>query len=328
MLGRPLRDLRISVTDRCNFRCTYCMPKEVFGEAYQFLPRAEILTFEEIERLAAVFASLGVEKLRLTGGEPLLRRGLEHLVGMLSRVPGIRDLALTTNASLLAEKAGALREAGLRRLTVSVDSLEPETFAAMAETTLPLHRILRGIDVARAAGFAPIKINMVVRRGVNEHEVAAMARRFADDGFILRYIEYMDVGNTNGWRLEQVVPAAEILDRLGDELSLTRLPAHYGGEVARRYRTSAGGEIGIISSVTEPFCSGCTRARLSADGRLYTCLFAGSGTDLRGPLRAGASDEELGEVIAGTWGRRADRYSEIRGEATGRVKAEMSLLGG
>jgi cyclic pyranopterin phosphate synthase len=325
-----MRDLRISVTDRCNFRCTYCMPREVFGRDYEFLPRSEVLSFEEIARVARVFANLGVEKLRLTGGEPLLRRDLERLVEMLSAIPGLRDLTLTTNGSRLAEKARSLRMAGLQRLTVSLDSLDPATFAAMNDVAFPLERVLRGIDAALAAGFTSIKINTVVKRGVNEHEVATVARRFQGAEFIVRFIEYMDVGNSNGWRLHDMVPAAEIIDRIGAEMPLEELPPNYPGEVARRFRHRDGcGEIGVISSVTQPFCGNCTRARLSADGRLFTCLFASTGRDLRTPLREGASDEEMAQIIAATWSARADRYSELRSAQTAESpKAEMSLLGG
>ncbi len=327
---RPLRDLRISVTDRCNFRCTYCMPREVFGRGYDFLPRAEILSFEEITRVARVFARLGVEKLRLTGGEPLLRRDLDRLVEMLGTIPGIRDLTLTTNGSRLREKARALRAAGLQRITVSLDSLDPATFSAMNDVGFPLERVLGGIDAALAAGFAPIKINTVVKRGVNEHEVASLARRFCGPEFIIRFIEYMDVGNSNGWRLHDVVPAAEIVDRISAEVPLKALPPNYPGEVARRFRhRDGGGEIGVISSVTQPFCGDCTRARLSADGRLFTCLFANTGLDLRGPLRAGARDAELAQVVGASWSARSDRYSELRtAQTSGSAKAEMSLLGG
>lgn len=329
-LQRPLRDLRISVTDRCNFRCTYCMPKEVFGHGYDFLPKDAILSFEEIARIARVFIGLGVEKIRLTGGEPLLRRHLDRLVADLAGIEGLRDLTLTTNGSRLVEEAKALRAAGLRRLTVSLDSLDDATFRAMNDVSFPVHRVLSGIDAALAAGFSPIKINMVVQRGVNDHDVVAMARHFRGPEFIVRFIEYMDVGNTNGWRLDDVVPAAEIVARISAELPLDPLPAQYRGEVARRFRhREGGGEIGVISSVTEPFCRDCTRARLSAEGRLYTCLFASEGCDLRTPLRDGASEAELAALISGVWMARGDRYSELRSAATeARPKVEMAHIGG
>jgi cyclic pyranopterin phosphate synthase len=329
-LHRPLRDLRISVTDRCNFRCTYCMPKEVFGRGYDFLPKEDILTFEEITRLARIFARLGVDKVRLTGGEPLLRRNLPRLVAMLAEVDGVEDITLTTNGSRLFEEAAALRAAGLNRLTVSLDALDDASFRAMNDVGFPVHRVLRGIEAARAAGFAPIKINMVVKRGVNDHEILPMARRFRDPAFILRFIEYMDVGNTNGWRMEDVVTAAEIVERIAEELPLEPLAANYRGEVARRFRhRDGGGELGVISSVSQPFCGDCTRARLSADGRLFTCLFAATGVDLRSPLRAGASDAEVTDLMRRVWSARADRYSEIRTSTTvSQPKAEMSLLGG
>ena len=328
-LARPLRDLRLSVTDRCNFRCTYCMPKEVFGRGYDFLPKDAVLTFEEHARLARIFISLGVEKVRLTGGEPLLRRNLDRLVAQLAALDGLRDLTLTTNGSRLVEQAPALRAAGLRRLTVSVDSLDDATFRAMNDVDFPVHRVLRGIDAARAAGFAPIKINLVVKRGVNDREIAPMAERFGGRDFILRFIEYMDVGNSNGWRLDDVVPAAEIVARLGETATLEPLAPNYAGEVARRFRQRDGGEIGVISSVTQPFCGDCTRARLSADGQLYTCLFASRGHDVRTPLRAGASDAEMAAIIGAVWRAREDRYSEIRATVKPHEpKAEMSLLGG
>lgn len=302
------------------------MPKEVFGRGYDFLPKSEVLSFEELARLARVFVALGVEKIRLTGGEPLLRRHLDRLVAQLAGLDGLRDLTLTTNGSRLVEQAAALHAAGLRRLTVSLDALDDTTFRAMNDVDFPVQRVLRGIDAALAAGFAPIKINMVVRRGVNDHEIEAMAERFSGREFVLRFIEYMDVGNSNGWRLDDVVPAAEIIARLGDTMPLV---PQYPGEVARRFRVEAGGEVGVISSVTEPFCGDCTRARLSADGHLYLCLFAGHGHDLRTPLRAGASDQELAGIIRATWRVRADRYSEIRAAGSARQpKAEMSLLGG
>ena len=320
-----MHDLRISVTDRCNFRCTYCMPREVFGAGYDFLPREQLLSFEEITRLARIFLALGVEKLRLTGGEPLLRRDLRQLVTMLAGLDGLRDLTLTTNGSRLVELAAPLRAAGLRRLTVSVDSLDEQTFRGMNDVDFPLHRVLRGIDAARTAGFAPIKINAVVKRGVNDHEIPAMAAHFGGPDFVLRFIEYMDVGNTNGWRLDDVVPAAEIAAQLG----LAPLPAQYRGEVARRFRTPAGGEIGLIASVTAPFCGDCTRARLTADGELFTCLFATRGHDLRTPLRAGARDDELAALIGRVWRAREDRYSELRSRLNPpAAKVEMSHVGG
>jgi GTP 3',8-cyclase len=326
--GRPLRDLRISVTDRCNFRCVYCMPKEVYGRDYQFLERRELLTFEEIARLARIFAAHGVEKVRITGGEPLVRREVERLIAMLARIPGL-DLTLTTNGALLASKAEALAAAGLRRVTVSLDSLDDDVFRAMNDVDFPLERVLDGIDAASAAGL-PVKINMVVKRGVNDADVLAMAEHFRGGGHILRFIEYMDVGHTNGWRLDDVVPAREIVDRIDAVFPLEPLEANYRGEVARRWRYLDGaGEIGVIASVTQPFCGDCSRARLSAEGKLYTCLFALRGHDLRAPLRAGASDEELAETIGGVWGRRRDRYSEQRSERTTELhKVEMSYIGG
>ena len=328
--NRPLRDLRISVTDRCNFRCTYCMPREVFGADFRFLAREELLTFEELTRLAGIFAGLGVEKIRLTGGEPLLRRDLPVLVAMLARVPGIRDLTLTTNGSLLAAQAEALRAAGLRRVTVSLDSLDDAVFAAMNDVGFPVARVLAGIDAARAAGFRPLKINMVVKRGVNEGSILPMARQFRGADFALRFIEYMDVGNSNGWRMNDVVPAAEIIARIAAELPLKPVAQAYRGEVARRYRhADGGGEIGVISSVTEPFCGDCTRARVSSEGRLYTCLFATEGTDLRTLLRGGAGDGAIAEAITRVWRARGDRYSELRSaNTTALPKVEMSRIGG
>jgi len=328
-LSRPLRDLRISVTDRCNFRCTYCMPKEAFGRGYGFLPRNELLTFEEIARLARVFAAHGVEKIRLTGGEPLLRRDLERLVEMLARIPGL-DLTLTTNGSMLAKKAQALREAGLTRVTVSLDSLDDEVFRAMNDADFPVESVLAGIEAAAAAGLSPVKVNMVVRRGANEDSILPMARYFRGTGHILRFIEYMDVGHTNGWRMDDVVPAREVVQVIDRELPLEPVEPNYRGEVARRYRYRDGsGEIGLIASVTQPFCGDCTRARLSADGRLYTCLFAVKGFDLRALLRSGATDEELSAAVGAVWGSRADRYSEIRSSKTaGLPKVEMSYIGG
>jgi cyclic pyranopterin phosphate synthase len=328
-LGRPVRDLRISVTDRCNFRCVYCMPKEVYGRDYRFLERRELLTFEEIARVAGSFAALGVEKVRLTGGEPLIRRELECLVAMLAEIPGL-DLTLTTNGSLLPLKAQALADAGLGRVTVSLDSLDDDVFRAMNDVDVPVERVLAGIEAAAAAGLAPIKVNMVVKRGVNEDSVLPMARYFRGSGHILRFIEYMDVGHTNGWRLDEVVAAAEVVTAIDAEFPLEPVEPTYSGEVARRYRYADGaGEIGVIASVTEPFCGACTRARLSAEGRLYTCLFATKGYDLRAVLRRGASDEDLAETLARVWRARGDRYSELRSQETASLpKVEMSYIGG
>jgi GTP 3',8-cyclase len=327
-LHRPLRDLRVSITDRCNFRCVYCMPKEVYGRDYEFMPRRDLLTFEEIARLAHVFAGLGVEKIRLTGGEPLIRRDVERLVEMLAGIPGL-DLTLTTNGAVLAQKARALKDAGLRRITVSLDSLDDEVFRAMNDVDFPVRTVLDGIDAASDAGL-PVKVNVVVKRGVNEDAVLPMARHFRDRGHVVRFIEYMDVGHTNGWRLDDVVPATEILARIDAELPLEPLPPRYPGEVAERYRyRDGGGEVGVIASVTRPFCGACTRARLSADGSLYTCLFATTGHDLRALVRAGAGDDEIAAAIGGIWGARADRYSELRSAATGELpKIEMSYIGG
>lgn len=328
-LGRSLRDLRISVTDRCNFRCVYCMPKEVFGREYQFLEREQLLTFEEIERLARVFRFHGVEKVRLTGGEPLLRRNLERLIARLASIEGL-DLTLTTNGGLLAGKASTLKAAGLQRITVSLDSLDNAVFQAMNDVGFPVERVLEGIEAAAAAGLKPVKINMVVKRGVNEASILPMARYFRGAGHIVRFIEYMDVGQTNGWRLDDVVPAAEILERIRAELPLEPNEAHYRGEVAQRWRyRDGGGEIGVITSVTQAFCRDCTRARLSAEGKLYTCLFATDGHDLRALLRGGASDMEISEAVGRIWRERADRYSEIRSaETVGLGKIEMSYIGG
>jgi cyclic pyranopterin phosphate synthase len=329
-LGRPMRDLRVSVTDRCNFRCTYCMPKEVFGADHAFLPRAEILDFEEIERVVRASVALGVRKVRLTGGEPLVRRNLETLVQMIAAVPGIDDLTLTTNASLLAAKAQALADAGLHRVTVSLDALDDETFMRMNDVGFPVQRVLDGMAAADAAGLGPIKVNTVVRRGLNEHAVLDLAERFRGTGTTVRFIEYMDVGQTNGWRLDDVVPAAEIAERVHARWPIDPVDPEYRGEVAQRYRYRDGaGEIGIISSVTQPFCGDCTRARLSADGHLYTCLFATTGHDLRDLLRSGADDPALTDAIRVIWTGRSDRYSELRTLDTVELpKVEMSFIGG
>ncbi len=328
---RPLHDLRISVTDRCNFRCVYCMPREVSGRDFAFLPRDALLTFEEIERLSRLFVAHGVEKIRLTGGEPLLRRDLEILVARLAVIDGVRDLTLTTNGALLSPaKARALREAGLRRITISLDSLDDAVFKAMNDVGFPVSRVLAAIDAASAAGLGPIKINAVVKRGVNDGGIVEMACHFRGSGHILRFIEYMDVGTTNGWRMADVVTAAEIVERIDAVWPLEPLEPNYSGEVAARWRYRDGaGEIGVIASVTQPFCGACSRARLSAEGKLYTCLFAGSGHDLRALLRGGASDDEISATLRSIWQRRADRYSEIRSEQTPRLKkVEMSHIGG
>ena len=338
--GRWLRDLRISVTDRCNFRCVYCMPREVFGADHAFLDRKEVLSLEEIARLAGLFADRGVRKIRLTGGEPLVRRGLDTLVAKLASLPGLEDLSLTTNGSLLTPaRARALAAAGLRRITVSLDALDDAVFKRINDVNFPVAGVLRAIDAAAAAGLSPVKVNMVVKRGGNEDEIVSMARQFRGTGHIVRFIEYMDVGNSNGWELADVLPAAEIVARIDEVFPLEPIGANYPGEVARRWRYRDGaGEIGVIASVTQPFCGGCTRARLSAEGRLYTCLFATTGHDFRAVLRGGASDDQVRELIARLWGRRDDRYSELRTAATraGRAsrpvvagpKIEMSYIGG
>ena len=333
---RPIHDLRISVTDRCNFRCPYCMPAELYGENYQFLPKSELLSFEEIERLAHLFVDLGVEKLRITGGEPLLRHELPRLIERLAAIPGLRDLALTTNGYLLEKQAAALRDAGLERITVSLDSLDEEIFKRMSGRTFGPQRVLAGIEAANRAGMRPIKINCVVQRGVNDHTLVDLARSFRGTGHIVRFIEFMDVGTLNGWDLAQVVPAAEIVERIGAELPIDPVDPNYRGEVANRYRYRDGsGEIGIIASVSAPFCGDCTRARLTIEGKLVTCLFAADGTDLRTPLRSGASDVELRDLIESIWSRRTDRYSEQRAAltqsgdpSTRKAKIEMYQIGG
>ena len=327
--GRPLRDLRISITDRCNFRCSYCMPKEVFNREYEFLQRDLLLTFEEITRLTGIFKGLGVEKVRITGGEPLLRRGVESLIADLAGL-GLADLTLTTNGSLLERKARALANAGLRRVTVSLDSLDPAVFAAMNDVDFPVADVLAGVDAAVAAGLTPVKINMVVRRGVNDDGILAMAEHFRGTGNVVRFIEFMDVGRTNGWRLNDVVPAQQILEAIAAEHPIRPIGANYPGEVAMRWQYEDGqGEIGVISSISKPFCSDCTRARLSAEGVLYTCLFASSGVDFRAPLRSGASDDDLRQMISDLWRARTDRYSELRSGVTVNLpKVEMSYIGG
>ncbi|MGA2453309.1 MAG: GTP 3',8-cyclase MoaA [Solirubrobacteraceae bacterium] len=324
-LGRPALDLRISVTDRCNLRCPYCMPREVFGRDFQFVDRAELLSFEEIARVTRIMSELGVTKVRLTGGEPLLRRGLERLVEMLAGINAIEDLAMTTNGTLLARRCETLAKAGLGRVTVSLDALEERAFRSMSDTRVPLARVLEGIESAQAAGLGPVKINMVVRRGVNDHCVLAMAEHFRGRPQILRFIEYMDVGETNGWKLGEVVPGSEILAAIDSRWPLQPLSPNRSGEVASRwaYRDGAG-EIGVIRSVTEPFCQGCARARLSADGSLYTCLFASSGFDLRALLRAGAGDGDIAAQLRELWTARADRYSELRGMSEPSVDAGQS----
>ncbi len=329
-LGRPLRDLRISVTDRCNFRCTYCMPKEIFNREWEFLSRDSLLSFEEITEVAGAFAGLGVEKIRITGGEPMMRRGLADLIGGLAGVDGISDIALTTNGSLLSRHAESLAGAGLSRVSVSLDSLDDETFMSMNDVGFPVARVLEGIDAAAGAGLTPVKVNVVVKRGVNDQDVLPMAEHFRGTGHIVRFIEYMDVGHTNGWRLDDVVPASEIIETIASVYPVTPVDPAYPGEVAGRWKYVDGeGEFGVISSVSEPFCGTCSRARISAEGQLYTCLFATSGTDLRGPLRDGVTGDDLEALIRSVWTVRADRYSEIRSEATLNLpKVEMSYIGG
>ncbi len=335
--GRRLHDLRISVTDRCNFRCPYCMPAEIFGESYKFLPKDEILTFEEISRLTAIFATLGVSKVRVTGGEPLLRTELHLLIEMLANIDGVEDLTLTTNGYLLAQNARQLKEAGLNRITVSLDTLDEDIFATMNGRGFSPQRVLDGIQAAAAAGLSPIKINSVVQKGINEHTLVDLARHFKGTGHIVRFIEYMDVGNRNGWKWDQVVPAQEIVDLIDAEMPLEPVESNYPGEVAARHRYRDGqGEIGVIASVTQPFCAGCTRARISTDGQLFTCLFASQGISLRDPLRDGASDAQLIEIISKVWTNRTDRYSEERTELAATQndgqnapqKVEMYQIGG
>lgn len=332
---RTMRDLRISVTDRCNLRCTYCMPREVFGEGHSFLPRAELLSFEEIERLSKLFIRLGVQKIRLTGGEPLLRRGIEQLIENLAKLHTTRgkpvEIALTTNAVLLSKKAQALKDAGLSRITVSLDGLSEEIFRRMSDSNVPVKTVLDGIAAAQRAGFAPVKVNTVVKRGINDGEIIPLAGHFRNSGVVLRFIEFMDVGTTNGWRMDDVVSAQEILQRIGERYPLRQIDPNYAGEVAGRWSYVDGsGEIGVIASVTQAFCHECTRTRLSTDGKLYNCLFAAAGADLRTPLRRGESDRVLTNLIADHWAHRSDRYSQLRHAATDapRKKIEMSYIGG
>ncbi|MFT7256175.1 MAG: cyclic pyranopterin phosphate synthase [Candidatus Azotimanducaceae bacterium] len=332
--GRLLRDLRISVTDRCNFRCTYCMPKSVFNKDYRFLPQSKLLSFDEIMRMARLFVAHGVEKIRLTGGEPLLRKNLEVLIEMLAALKTLDgkplDIALTTNASLLSRKAQVLKDAGLQRITVSLDSLDETVFRAMNDVNYSVTNVLNGIDAAHNAGFASIKINMVVKKGVNDRDIVAMARHFKGSGHIVRFIEFMDVGASNGWRMNDVVPSADIVRMINAEMPIIEEKSNYTGEVAERWSYADGtGEIGVISSVTQAFCSSCTRARLSTDGKLYTCLFAQSGHDLRALMRSGKSDKQIASAISLIWNQREDRYSEIRTKETAEMKkVEMSYIGG
>ena len=328
---RPIRDLRISVTDRCNFRCPYCMPAEIYGERYQFLPRESLLTFEEITRLTGILVKLGVTKVRVTGGEPLVRADVDQLIAMLAALPGVDDLAMTTNAYLLPQFAQKLWDAGLRRITISLDSLDDEVFRKMNGRNFGTERVLEGIAAADEVGFSPIKINAVVQRGVNDHTIVELAQYARQHGHIVRFIEYMDVGTLNGWKMDDVVPADEIVARISAEMPLEPMAANYTGEVANRFRFADGtGEIGVIASVTKPFCGDCTRMRLSPEGQFVTCLFATSGTDLRTPLRSDATDEEIEEIVRGVWTGRDDRYSEIRTMFTDepRKKVEMYHIGG
>ena len=328
-LNRSLRDLRISVTDRCNFRCVYCMPKEIFGPDHQFLHRDQILTFEEITRLARIFTAHGVRKIRLTGGEPLVRKDLPDLISMLAQIPDL-DLTLTTNGSLLPKHAQALKDAGLKRVTVSLDSLDNAIFKSMNDVDFPVEKVIEGMEAAAAVGLAPIKVNMVVKRGLNESSILPMARFFREKGYILRFIEYMDVGHSNGWRMDDVVSAAEIVKMIDAEMPLEPVTPNYQGEVAGRWRYKDGsGEVGMIASVTQAFCRDCNRARITAEGKLYTCLFAVKGHDFRDLIRGGATDDEVSQFIADVWGKRDDRYSELRSENTISLpKVEMSHIGG
>lgn len=339
-LGRPLRDLRISVTDRCNFRCNYCMPSEIFDKDYAFLPQSSLLSFEEITRLATIFVAHGVEKIRLTGGEPLLRKNLEVLIGMLSRLQTPQgkplDITLTTNGSLLARKAQALKDAGLRRVTVSLDALDDVIFRGLNDVDFPVADVLKGIEVAQKVGLAPLKINMVVKRGTNDSQILPLARHFRHTGAVLRFIEYMDVGATNGWRMDEVLPSAQVIDHLQTEFPLAAIDPNYAGETAERWRyLDGGGEIGVISSVTQAFCGECNRARLSTEGKLFLCLFASQGHDLRALLRGNYADDQIAAAVGPIWQARSDRYSELRAalppdaSPPGSAKrVEMSYIGG
>lgn len=333
-LDRPIRDLRVSVTDRCNFRCIYCMPREIFGPGYKFVPRNDLLKLEEISRITRLFAGHGVRKVRITGGEPMIRRNLEHLIEMLRDIDGVTDISMTTNASMLTlKRAESLRAAGLNRINISLDAIDEKTFQRVNDVDFPVAKVLEGIDNAHAAGFDAVKVNAVIRRGYNEHSILPLAQHFHGTGTVLRFIEFMDVGTTNKWNLEEVIPAAELVEIIGKELPIESLQPNYSGEVAKRWRYSdGGGEVGFITSVTQSFCGDCSRARLSAVGKVYTCLFAATGQDLRGMLRAGASDEEISRLIGRIWSQREDRYSELRGQipvtAETLPRVEMSHIGG
>ena len=333
-LNRPIRDLRVSVTDRCNFRCIYCMPREIFGPGYKFVPRNDLLKLEEIARITRLFSGHGVRKVRITGGEPMIRRNLERLIEMLRGIDGITDISMTTNASMLTlKRAEALRAAGLNRINISLDAIDEETFQRVNDVDFPVAKVLEGIDNAHVAGFDAVKVNAVIRRGYNEHSILPLAQHFHGTGTVLRFIEFMDVGTTNKWNLEEVIPAAELVEIIGKAMPIEALQPNYQGEVAKRWRYSdGGGEVGFITSVTQSFCGDCSRARLSAVGKVYTCLFAGTGHDLRGMLRAGASDEEISRFIGRIWSQREDRYSELRGQipvtAETAPRVEMSHIGG
>ena len=333
-LDRPIRDLRVSVTDRCNFRCIYCMPREIFGSGYKFVPRNDLLKLEEIARITRLFAGHGVRKVRITGGEPMIRRNLERLIEMLRDIDGITDISMKTNASMLTLKsAQSLRAAGLSRINISLDAIDEQTFQRVNDVDFPVAKVLEGIDNAHAAGFDAVKVNAVIRRGYNEHSILPLAQHFHGTGTVLRFIEFMDVGTTNKWNLEEVIPAAELVEIIDKEMPIESLQPNYSGEVAKRWRYSdGGGEVGFITSVTQSFCGDCSRARLSAVGKVYTCLFAATGQDLRGMLRAGASDEELSRLIGRIWSQREDRYSELRGQipvtAETLPRVEMSHIGG